>query len=123
MHFFSCSLTFTCGVVIGFVNEQTFTVLICIVIFEAKAQFVVACVICKQFSMSFHCRLGAIGFICPLALSCYTANKYGENVCLACVPGGMAAMRTHMRLTYGIQVIQESKYLNDFAETNTTSSK
>uniref|UniRef100_A0A8C2D8I1 Uncharacterized protein n=1 Tax=Cyprinus carpio TaxID=7962 RepID=A0A8C2D8I1_CYPCA len=44
-----------------------------------------------------------LGFICPIALSCYTANKYGENVCLACVPGGMAAMRTHMRLTYGIQ--------------------
>ncbi|XP_070980161.1 cornifelin-like [Oncorhynchus clarkii lewisi] len=45
----------------------------------------------------------AVGFICPLALSCYTANKYGENACLACVPGGMTAMRTHMRLTYGIQ--------------------
>lgn len=47
---------------------------------------------------------GAVGCICPIALSCYTANKYGENACLACVPGGMAAMRTHMRLTYGIQV-------------------
>ncbi|KAI2655065.1 Protein OSCP1 [Labeo rohita] len=46
---------------------------------------------------------GALGCICPIALSCYAANKYGENVCLACVPGGMAAMRTHMRLTYGIQ--------------------
>lgn len=45
----------------------------------------------------------ALGFFCPIALGCYTANKYGENVCLACVPGGMAAMRTHMRLTYGIQ--------------------
>ncbi|XP_014056035.1 cornifelin [Salmo salar] len=45
----------------------------------------------------------ALGFICPLALGCYTANKYGENACLACVPGGMTAMRTHMRLTYGIQ--------------------
>ncbi|KAF5901443.1 granulocyte colony-stimulating factor receptor, partial [Clarias magur] len=44
-----------------------------------------------------------LGCICPIALSCYTANKYGENPCLACVPGGMAAMRTHMRLTYGIQ--------------------
>ncbi|CAB1333556.1 unnamed protein product [Coregonus sp. 'balchen'] len=45
----------------------------------------------------------ALGFICPPALSCYTANKYGENPCLGCVPGGMTAMRTHMRLTYGIQ--------------------
>lgn len=47
---------------------------------------------------------GAIGCICPVALSCYTANKYGENCCLGCVPGGITAMRTHMRLTYGIQV-------------------
>ncbi|KAI4897444.1 hypothetical protein NFI96_022314 [Prochilodus magdalenae] len=46
---------------------------------------------------------GGLGFLCPIALGCYTANKYGENACLACVPGGMAAMRTHMRLTYGIQ--------------------
>ncbi|KAK3572125.1 hypothetical protein QTP86_022203, partial [Hemibagrus guttatus] len=45
----------------------------------------------------------ALGCICPIAVGCYTANKYGENACLACVPGGMAAMRTHMRLTYGIQ--------------------
>uniref|UniRef100_A0A8C9RB02 Uncharacterized protein n=1 Tax=Scleropages formosus TaxID=113540 RepID=A0A8C9RB02_SCLFO len=46
----------------------------------------------------------ALGCLCPIALGCYTANKYGENVCLACIPGGMTAMRTHMRLTYGIQV-------------------
>ncbi|MEQ2160691.1 hypothetical protein GOODEAATRI_002065, partial [Goodea atripinnis] len=45
----------------------------------------------------------ALGCFCPIALSCYTANKYGENPCLGCVPGGMTAMRTHMRLTYGIQ--------------------
>ncbi|XP_018596604.1 cornifelin-like isoform X1 [Scleropages formosus] len=45
----------------------------------------------------------ALGCLCPIALGCYTANKYGENVCLACIPGGMTAMRTHMRLTYGIQ--------------------
>ncbi|KAL2084930.1 hypothetical protein ACEWY4_020448 [Coilia grayii] len=45
----------------------------------------------------------ALGCFCPLALGCYAANKYGENPCLACVPGGMWSMRTHMRLTYGIQ--------------------
>ncbi|KAF4102973.1 cornifelin-like [Onychostoma macrolepis] len=56
--------------------------------------------LCSCCSDLFVCALGCI---CPIALSCYTANKYGENVCLACVPGGMAAMRTHMRLTYGIQ--------------------
>lgn len=39
-----------------------------------------------------------------MILSCYTANMYGENCCLGCLPGGMTAMRTHMRLTYGIQV-------------------
>lgn len=47
---------------------------------------------------------GALGFFCPAILSCYTANKYGENCCLGCLPGGMTAIRTHMRLTYGIQV-------------------
>ncbi|KAI3361226.1 hypothetical protein L3Q82_013423 [Scortum barcoo] len=46
---------------------------------------------------------GALGCICPMALSCYTASKYGENCCLGCLPGGLTAMRTHMRLTYGIQ--------------------
>ncbi|KAJ3597381.1 hypothetical protein NHX12_000908 [Muraenolepis orangiensis] len=46
-----------------------------------------------------------LGFLCPLVLGCYAANKYGENCCLGVIPGGMAAMRTHMRLTYGIQVI------------------
>lgn len=49
-------------------------------------------------------RAGAIGCVCPMILSCYTANKYGENCCLGCLPGGMTAVRTHMRLTYGIQV-------------------
>lgn len=51
---------------------------------------------------------GAFGCLCPIGLSCYTANKYGENCCLGCVPGGMTAMRTHMRLTYGIQVQNQS---------------
>uniref|UniRef100_A0A3B3IGP5 PLAC8 like 1 n=1 Tax=Oryzias latipes TaxID=8090 RepID=A0A3B3IGP5_ORYLA len=50
------------------------------------------------------CLICALGFFCPAGLSCYTAHKYGENFCLGCVPGGMTAMRTHMRLTYGIQV-------------------
>lgn len=57
------------------------------------------------------CCTGAIGCICPLALSCYTATKYGENCCLGCLPGGMTAIRTHMRLTYGIQVSNEVVFL------------
>ncbi|KAK0131481.1 Cornifelin [Merluccius polli] len=44
-----------------------------------------------------------LGFFCPLALGCYAASKYGESCCLGALPGGMTAMRTHMRLTYGIQ--------------------
>ncbi|MBN3315014.1 PL8L1 protein, partial [Atractosteus spatula] len=44
-----------------------------------------------------------VGFCCPIAVSCYTAHLYGENVCLGCIPGGTTALRTHMRLTYGIQ--------------------
>uniref|UniRef100_A0AAQ6IH21 Uncharacterized protein n=1 Tax=Anabas testudineus TaxID=64144 RepID=A0AAQ6IH21_ANATE len=69
------------------------------------------CFVCLfvLFSLSkSHCEIhfycvGALGCVCPMALSCYTANKYGENCCLGCVPGGLTAMRTHMRLTYGIQ--------------------
>ncbi|XP_061144568.1 cornifelin homolog isoform X2 [Syngnathus typhle] len=45
----------------------------------------------------------AFGCFCPSILACYTADKYGENCCLGLVPGGLTAMRTHMRLTYGIQ--------------------
>ncbi|XP_066573860.1 PLAC8-like protein 1 [Amia ocellicauda] len=45
----------------------------------------------------------ALGFFCPVALGCYTAHLYGENICLGCLPGGATALRTHMRLTYGIQ--------------------
>ncbi|XP_048880902.1 cornifelin-like [Brienomyrus brachyistius] len=45
----------------------------------------------------------ALGCLCPIGLSCYTSHKYGENLLLACIPGGMTALRTHMRLTYGIQ--------------------
>lgn len=61
--------------------------------------------ICTLFhKFTIECFAGALGFICPMALSCYTANKYGENCCLGCLPGGMTAIRTHMRLTYGIQV-------------------
>lgn len=56
--------------------------------------------LCSCFSDLFVC---AVGCLCPLALSCYTASKYGENCFLGCLPGGMTAIRTHMRLTYGIQ--------------------
>ncbi|XP_061814466.2 cornifelin-like isoform X2 [Nerophis lumbriciformis] len=45
----------------------------------------------------------AFGCICPNVMACYTAHKYGENCCLGLLPGGLTAMRTHMRLTYGIQ--------------------
>ncbi|MBN3280743.1 CNFN protein, partial [Polyodon spathula] len=50
------------------------------------------------------CLVCICGLCCPMALGCYTANIYGENCCLGCVPGGMTALRTHMRMTYGIQV-------------------
>lgn len=59
---------------------------------------------CKYILIIHICCTGAVGCICPLALSCYTASKYGENCFLGCLPGGMTAIRTHMRLTYGIQV-------------------
>ncbi|XP_043940750.1 cornifelin-like [Protopterus annectens] len=44
-----------------------------------------------------------LGTFCPLILGCYAADRYGENPLLAVVPGGMTAMRTHMRLSYGIE--------------------
>ncbi|XP_078422406.1 cornifelin homolog [Cetorhinus maximus] len=43
------------------------------------------------------------GFLCPILMDCYVANSYGESCCLGCVPGSMIAVRTHMRLSYGIQ--------------------
>ncbi|XP_072275908.1 cornifelin homolog [Pyxicephalus adspersus] len=49
------------------------------------------------------CGICLFGFFFPTCLACYVADKYGENCCLPLVPGGMTAMRTHMRLTYGIQ--------------------
>ncbi|TNN89107.1 Cornifelin [Liparis tanakae] len=54
-------------------------------------------------SCSADCFVCALGCFFPAVLSCYTASKYGESCCLGCVPGGTAALRTHMRLTYGIQ--------------------
>ncbi|XP_051921974.1 cornifelin homolog B-like [Hippocampus zosterae] len=44
-----------------------------------------------------------VGCLCPCILGCYMANKYGEHCCLGCVPGGLTALRTHMRHTYGIE--------------------
>ncbi|XP_055512069.1 cornifelin homolog [Leucoraja erinacea] len=44
-----------------------------------------------------------LGFFCPMFLGCYLADRYGENCCVAMLPGGMVALRTHMRLSYGIQ--------------------
>lgn len=93
--YFSCGLIFSQGGLIMLVSFLLLSVACC----QHKMHDLWAI-----FCIFFHC-LGALGCVCPIALSCYTANKYGENVCLACVPGGMAAMRTHMRLTYGIQVM------------------
>ncbi|GCB82158.1 hypothetical protein scyTo_0021541 [Scyliorhinus torazame] len=36
-------------------------------------------------------------------MPCYVASGYGECCCLGFIPGGMIALRTHMRLSYGIQ--------------------
>ncbi|XP_020376647.2 cornifelin homolog [Rhincodon typus] len=43
------------------------------------------------------------GLFCPCFLGCYVASAYGESCCLGFLPGGMTALRTHMRITYGIQ--------------------
>uniref|UniRef100_A0A670JR21 Uncharacterized protein n=1 Tax=Podarcis muralis TaxID=64176 RepID=A0A670JR21_PODMU len=45
-----------------------------------------------------------VGLLCPAILACYVSRKYGENCCLGLVPGGLTALRTHMRLSYGIPV-------------------
>ncbi|XP_067867188.1 cornifelin homolog A-like isoform X2 [Heterodontus francisci] len=46
------------------------------------------------------CILGAI---CPTILGCHLARDYGENCCLPLAPGGLVALRTHMRLSYNIE--------------------
>ncbi|XP_067862506.1 PLAC8-like protein 1 [Heptranchias perlo] len=43
------------------------------------------------------------GLFCPMCMGCYLASSYGENCCLGMIPGGMAALRTHIRLSYHIQ--------------------
>ncbi|XP_054855594.1 cornifelin homolog A-like [Eublepharis macularius] len=43
-----------------------------------------------------------VGFLCPIILASCVTYKYGEHWCLGIVPGGMTALRTHMRLSYGI---------------------
>ncbi|XP_053124643.1 uncharacterized protein LOC128333308 [Hemicordylus capensis] len=48
------------------------------------------------------CPMCCVGFCCPMVLGCYVSHKYGEHWCLGLVPGGMTALRTHMRLAYGI---------------------
>nr|XP_056702775.1 cornifelin homolog A-like [Euleptes europaea] len=48
------------------------------------------------------CPMCCVGYLCPPILACYVSHKYGENCCLGMVPGGMTALRTHMRLSYGI---------------------
>lgn len=62
------------------------------------------CHLSKVHSSTFLCCVGCLGFFCPAVLACYTSHKYGENCFLGCFPGGLAALRTHMRLTYGIAV-------------------
>ncbi|XP_028327208.1 cornifelin-like [Gouania willdenowi] len=56
--------------------------------------------VCSCCSDSLICALGSL---CPCAMCCYTADKYGETCCLGFLPGGITAMRTHMRMTYGIE--------------------
>uniref|UniRef100_A0A8D2JAS3 Cornifelin n=1 Tax=Varanus komodoensis TaxID=61221 RepID=A0A8D2JAS3_VARKO len=48
------------------------------------------------------CLPGCVGLCCPSILSCYISHKYEEHCFLGMVPGGMTALRTHMRLSYGI---------------------
>ncbi|XP_067867219.1 cornifelin homolog [Heterodontus francisci] len=43
------------------------------------------------------------GLLCPMFMGCYVASNYGENCCVGMLPGGIVALRTHMRLSYGIQ--------------------
>ncbi|KAM4796433.1 cornifelin homolog [Rhinophrynus dorsalis] len=56
----------------------------------------------RLFDCCEDCGICLFGFFFPTCLSCYVAHKYGENCLLPCVPGGLAALRTHIRLSYGI---------------------
>ncbi|XP_029426936.1 cornifelin homolog [Rhinatrema bivittatum] len=49
------------------------------------------------------CPVCLLGLCCPTILGCYVAHKYGEPFLLGITPGGMTALRTHMRLSYGIR--------------------
>ncbi|XP_025071642.1 cornifelin homolog A-like [Alligator sinensis] len=49
------------------------------------------------------CGICCLGLLCPTLLACYVSKKYGENCFLPCLFGSMTALRTHMRLSYGIQ--------------------
>ncbi|KYO47979.1 hypothetical protein Y1Q_0022135 [Alligator mississippiensis] len=51
------------------------------------------------------CGICCLGLLCPTLLACYVSKKYGENCFLPCLFGSMTALRTHMRLSYGIQVM------------------
>ncbi|XP_033013403.1 cornifelin-like [Lacerta agilis] len=53
------------------------------------------------------CPMCCVGLLCPAILACYVSRKHGENCCLGLVPGGMTALRTHMRLSYGIPALQQ----------------
>uniref|UniRef100_A0A8D0G1G5 Cornifelin n=1 Tax=Sphenodon punctatus TaxID=8508 RepID=A0A8D0G1G5_SPHPU len=55
-----------------------------------------------RFDCFSDCGICLLGTFCPLLMTCYVAKQYGENCCLGLV-GGMTALRTHMRLSYGIQ--------------------
>uniref|UniRef100_A0A4W3JG74 Uncharacterized protein n=1 Tax=Callorhinchus milii TaxID=7868 RepID=A0A4W3JG74_CALMI len=47
--------------------------------------------------------IGISGCFCPCVLSCYLAKLYGENFMTALLPGGLTALRTHIRLSYKIE--------------------
>ncbi|XP_064629474.1 cornifelin-like [Lineus longissimus] len=43
------------------------------------------------------------GFFCLPCMLCGIAKRQQENICTPCCPGGVVAMRTKMRVQYGIE--------------------
>ncbi|XP_072373729.1 cornifelin homolog B-like isoform X2 [Scyliorhinus torazame] len=55
------------------------------------------------FSLADNVPICVLGALCPTILGCRVARDYGENVCLPFAPGGLVALRTHMRVSYNIE--------------------
>ncbi|KAK2148372.1 hypothetical protein LSH36_501g08043 [Paralvinella palmiformis] len=50
------------------------------------------------------CKTTLCGLCCPLCLASRVSQRVGEHLCVpCCVPGGLIAIRTKMRLMLGIQ--------------------